>query len=129
MSHLNQSGNGRLHEYQVQLTFFGAEPIQLRCREDEDIISAGLRQGLLLASDCRQGICGACLGFLEEGQSTLLKYSPYVLSDRDKEDGWVLTCRLRPKSDLRLDFEYSADRVAYLEHWQNASDVTLRGKP
>jgi methane monooxygenase component C len=103
-------------EHKVRLTFAGSDAIEIACREDEDVISAGLRQSVLLVSDCREGICGACRGFLEEGRyDSLLEHSPHVLSDHDEEEGWVLACRLRPRSDLCLDFDYTADRVARLD--------------
>jgi methane monooxygenase component C len=98
------------------MTFEGRDPIEIACREDEDVISAGLRHSLLLVSDCREGICGACRGFLEEGRyDSLLDHSPHALSDQEEEEGWVLACRLRPRSDLRLDFDYRADRVGRLD--------------
>jgi methane monooxygenase component C len=103
-------------EHRVRMTFEGGDPIEIVCREDEDVISAGLRQSVLLVSDCRQGICGACRGFLEEGRyDSLLEHSPHALSDHDEEAGWVLACRLKPRGDLCLDFDYAADRVGRLD--------------
>lgn len=105
-----------MRSHQVTITFEGAQPLELECRENEDIITAGLRQGLLLLSDCRQGICGACRGFLEAGHyDELLSYSPHVLAEQDAEDGWILACRLCPRSDLLIDFEYAADRITRLD--------------
>lgn len=104
------------YEHDVRLTFEGRDPIAISCREDEDVVTAALRQGVLLVSDCRRGICGACRGFLDEGRyDQLLEHSQHALSEHDEEDGWVLACRLRPKSALCLDFDYPADRVGRLE--------------
>lgn len=103
-------------EHKIRLTFEGRDPLEIACREDEDVVAAGLRQGVLLVSDCREGVCGACRGFLEEGRyDSLLDHSPHALSDRDEEDGWTLACRLQPRSDLHLDFDYPADRVGRLD--------------
>jgi methane monooxygenase component C len=105
-----------VRSHQVTITFEGAQPLELECRENEDIITAGLRQGLLLLSDCRQGICGACRGFLEDGHyDELLSYSPHVLAEQDAEDGWILACRLCPRSNLLIDFDYAADRITRLD--------------
>lgn len=102
-------------EHRVRLTFEGSETIDIGCRPSEDVVSAGLRQGVLLVSDCRQGTCGACRAFLADGgYEQLLEHSPHALSDEEEEEGWVLSCRLRPQSDLVLDFDYSIDRVARL---------------
>jgi methane monooxygenase component C len=103
-------------EHKVRMTFEGRDPIELTCREDEDVISAGLRQNVLLVSDCREGICGACRGFLEDGRyDSLLEHSQHALSDREEEEGWVLACRLKPRSNLCLDFDYASDRVGRLD--------------
>lgn len=105
-----------MRTHRVTLTFEGTQPIEFECREDEDIITAGLRQGWLLLSDCRKGVCGACRGFLEAGHyDELLNHSPHALSDQEEEEGWILSCRLRPCSNLLIDFEYTADRVTRLD--------------
>jgi methane monooxygenase component C len=102
-------------EHRVCLTFEESETIDIGCRSSEDVVSAGLRQGVLLVSDCRQGTCGACRAFLAEGgYEHLLEHSPHALSDEEEEEGWVLSCRLRPQSDLVLEFDYPVDRVARL---------------
>jgi ferredoxin len=102
-------------EHRVRLVFDGEDTIDIGCRPNEDVVSAGLRQGVLIVSDCRHGICGACRAFLVEGgYDQLLEHSVHALSDEDEEDGWVLSCRLRPRADLVLEFDYPADRVARL---------------
>jgi methane monooxygenase component C len=105
-----------LAEHKVRLAFEDGDSIEIACRENEDVISAGLRQSILLVSDCREGVCGACLAFLEDGQyDRLLDHSPHALSDRDEDEGLVLACRLRPRSDLSLHFDYPSDRVGRLD--------------
>lgn len=104
--------------HEVKLSFEGGDPITIDCGTDEDVITAGLRQGVLLVSDCRRGMCGACRGFLEEGSyDALLPHSPHVLTEQEEEEGWVLACCLRPCSGLHVDFDYPADRVA---RWDSA---------
>jgi methane monooxygenase component C len=111
-------------QHKVRVTFEGQDAIDLLCREDEDVISAGLRQGILLVSDCRAGSCGACRGFLEAGHyDQLLNHSPHALSERDEEEGWVLACRLRPRSDSCLDFEYPVDRVGRLDQMRRQGRI------
>lgn len=87
-------------------------------------MSAPLRQGLLIVSDCRRGICGACRAFLVDGEyDELLAHNVHALSDDEEQDGWVLSCRLRPRSDLRLEFDYPVDRVARLSASRRAARV------
>jgi len=103
-------------EHKVALTFEGAGRIDIACRSDEDIITAALRQGHLLLSDCREGSCSTCRGFLVDGDyDQLLPHSPHALTDAEEEEGLVLACRLRPSSDLEIDFDYPADRVGRYE--------------
>lgn len=103
-------------EHKVALTFEGAGRIDIACRADEDIITAALRQGHLLLSDCREGSCSTCRGFLVDGDyDQLLPHSPHALTDAEEEEGLILACRLRPSSDLEIDFDYPADRVGRYE--------------
>jgi methane monooxygenase component C len=103
-------------EHKVALTFEGADRIDIACRDDEDIITAALRQGHLLLSDCREGSCSTCRGFLVDGDyDQLLPHSPHALTDAEEEEGLILACRLRPSSDLEIDFDYPADRVGRYE--------------
>jgi methane monooxygenase component C len=103
-------------EHRVRLTFEGAAPIEIGCFDREDIISAALRQNLLLLSDCRAGTCGTCRAFVEQGEpEELLEHSPHALGEREREQGWVLGCRLQPRGDVHLDFDYPAERVARFE--------------
>jgi methane monooxygenase component C len=103
-------------EHKVALTFEGADRIDIACRGDEDIITAALRQGHLLLSDCREGSCSTCRGFLVDGDyDQLLPHSPHALTDAEEEEGLILACRLRPSSDLEIDFDYAADRVGRFE--------------
>lgn len=111
-------------EHNVRLSFEEGDPIAIACRSDEDVVTAALRQGVLLVSDCRQGICGACRAFLKDGRyDQLLEHSQHALSDYDEENGWVLACRLRPCGDMHLDFDYPADRVGRLETRRRAARI------
>jgi methane monooxygenase component C len=111
-------------EHKVALTFEGADRIDIVCREDEDIITAALRQGHLLLSDCREGSCSTCRGFLVDGDyDQLLPHSPHALTDSEEDDGLILACRLRPSSDLEIDFDYPADRVGRFEEGTRTGQI------
>lgn len=105
-----------MSEHKVALTFEGADRIDIGCRADEDVITAALRQGYLLLSDCREGSCSTCRGFLVDGDyDQLLPHSPHALTDSEEEEGLILACRLRPSTDLEIDFDYPVDRVGRYE--------------
>lgn len=111
-------------EHKVALTFEGADRIDIVCREDEDVITAALRQGHLLLSDCREGSCSTCRGFLVDGEyDQLLPHSPHALTDAEEEDGLILACRLRPSSELEIDFDYPVDRVGRYEDGTRSGQI------
>lgn len=111
-------------EYKVALTFEGADRIDMACRDDEDVITAALRQGYLLLSDCREGSCSTCRGFLSYGDyDELLPHSPHALTDTEEEEGLILACRLRPATDLTIDFDYPVDRVGRFEEGTRTGQI------
>ena len=61
---------------------------------------AAYRQGINIPLDCRDGACGACKCFAESGQYDLgEEYIEDALSEAEAEQGYVLTCQMRAKSD------------------------------
>lgn len=58
----------------------------------EDILTAGLRQGIDLRYGCRHGKCTTCKYLVVEGDVVHQGASPYAFSDRELEEGGVLLC-------------------------------------
>lgn len=54
--------------------------------------------GINLPYSCRGGFCGACRVKLESGEVKVIEDSG--LSEQDKQDGFVLACSCKPRSDL-----------------------------
>jgi len=113
--------------HKVEVTFEGQTGFTIDCREDEDVVTAALRQGYILLTECREGVCSTCKGFLVDGDyDALLPHSIHALSPSEEEDGWVLACRLQPRSDLLLDYDYPVDRVErFAEGVRQAQIVAL----
>jgi methane monooxygenase component C len=98
--------------HKVECTFEGEAGFTIECRYDEDVVTAALRQGYILLTECREGACSTCKGFLVEGDyDELLTHSIHALSPSEEEEGYVLSCRLQPRSDLVIDYDYPADRI------------------
>lgn len=122
--------------YNVHLVFEDGEETDLACEPDEDVVTAALRQGLILMTECREGICSTCKCFLAEGDyDELLTHSIYALSPNEEEQGYVLACRLRPTSDIELEFDYPSSmverfeetcRAGYIESLEMVSATVLR---
>ena len=68
--------------------------------EDERVLAAGLRAGLNLAFNCRQGMCKTCMvrveGMIDQSHA-------YLISNAELAQGFALICVGRPRSDLRVE--------------------------
>ncbi|HQQ69701.1 MAG TPA: FAD-binding oxidoreductase [Alicycliphilus sp.] len=72
-------------------------------RDGETILDAGLRQGLALPYECRNGACGLCVCSIEQGQFEHRPYQRSALPDADKERGKALMCCAVPREDMAID--------------------------
>ena len=68
--------------------------------EGEDVLTAGLRQGIDLRYGCRHGKCTTCKYVVVEGDVISRGASPYAFSDRELEEGAVLLCSTFARSAL-----------------------------
>lgn len=61
------------------------------------ILDAAIDEGADAPYSCRGGVCSTCKGKLLKGTATMtLNYS---LTDKEVEEGYILTCQARPSSD------------------------------
>ncbi len=84
---------------------------RLRCGEGEYLWWAAAREGIALPSICLQGRCLECAGRLLHGrvdQSSADSYFP-----EDEAAGFVLLCRARPRSSLRIRTHQAAEMRAH----------------
>lgn len=68
--------------------------------ENESVLDAALRQGIVLPYSCHNGSCGTCKGRIVSGAVDYGQYDPAALSDAERADGLALFCQARPLSDL-----------------------------
>ncbi|BBA32729.1 soluble methane monooxygenase reductase component [Methylocaldum marinum] len=87
--------------------------IAFECRSDENVISAGLRQDVILMASCREGGCATCKAYCAEGDYQLVGTSVQALPPDEEEEGLVLLCRCFPESDLELELPYTYDRISF----------------
>ena len=68
---------------------------------DTPILEAAEERGLDLPYQCRMGVCGVCSALrVEAGEVDQVE--GMFLSSGEKDEGYVLTCVARPRSDLRI---------------------------
>jgi methane monooxygenase component C len=102
-----------LHD--IEIITEDGETVHFECGEDEDVISAGLRQNVILMSSCREGGCATCKSMCTDGDYELVRCSVQALPPEEEEEGLVLLCRTFPRSDLTLEVPYTSDRIAHSE--------------
>ncbi|MDP3759417.1 MAG: cytochrome b N-terminal domain-containing protein [Ramlibacter sp.] len=78
---------------------------QMVLREGETLLEAGLRAGLALPYECRNGACGVCICSVEHGAVTHRPYQPGALPDAMKARGKALMCCAVPSGDVVIDVE------------------------
>jgi|SRR5262249_35296707 len=72
----------------------------LTCGSDEYVWDAAERNGLRLPALCHQGRCLTCAGRLVSGKVDQRDADSYFPEDREQR--FVLLCRAKPLSDLRI---------------------------
>lgn len=70
---------------------------------NESILAAAVRAGLGLGYGCASGNCGACKARLVSGELWKIRDHDYVLSERERSLGYVLTCCQTAVTDAVLE--------------------------
>jgi propane monooxygenase reductase subunit len=84
--------------------------IELEVDEDETILEAAFRQGVMLMHGCKEGQCSACKSFLLDGEVDLDRYSTFALPDFEEQEGYTLLCRAHALTDVEIElFNYDEE--------------------
>lgn len=78
-------------------------PHELAAPADETLLDAGLKAGLALPFECRNGGCGICICSILRGDIDHGPYQPSVLTHRMREEGKALLCCASARSDLEIE--------------------------
>jgi len=85
--------------YNVALQFEDGVTRMISCGEDELVADAAYRAKINIPIDCRDGACGTCKCFCESGRYQQGAYIEDALTDEEAEEGFVLSCQMKPQSD------------------------------
>lgn len=87
--------------YNIALQFEDGVTRFISCNESETVSDAAYRQKINIPLDCRDGACGTCRGFCESGKYDMppSSYIEDALTPEEADQGYVLACQMRPKSD------------------------------
>ena len=72
-------------------------------REGETLLEAGLRAGLALPYECRNGGCGICVCTVLAGKVDHGAFQPSALTDEMRAAGQALLCCAAPLEDVEID--------------------------
>lgn len=91
---------------------FDPVDIEIEAQEDETVLDAAFRQGVMLMHGCKEGQCSACKSFLLDGDLQMGRYSTFALADYESDEGYVLLCRSHAYSDLDIELiNYDEDMI------------------
>ena len=88
-----------MKQYEVRIISSGAT---FTVNEGESVLTAALRQGVMLPYSCKNGTCGSCKGRLESGDVHYPFHPPLALSREDIAAGQALLCQAEPTEDLQV---------------------------
>ena len=72
-------------------------------QEGESVLTAALRQGVMLPYGCKNGACGSCKGKIVAGTVDYGHYHARVLSEMEKAHGKALFCQAKPLGELVIE--------------------------
>ena len=72
-------------------------------RSDETVLTAALRQGIMLPYSCKNGTCASCKCRLVNGRIDYPYNPPAALDDGDLANGAMLACQATAASDLEIE--------------------------
>lgn len=69
----------------------------------DTLLEAGLRAGLAMNYGCSSGNCGLCKARVLSGEVQKVRAHDYVLSDAEKQQGYILLCSCTAITDVELE--------------------------
>ncbi len=109
--------------HKVALSFADGKTLFLPVGHDDLLLDAALRHGINLPLDCREGVCGTCMGRCEAGSYSLDYADEDTLSAADLEQRKVLACQTRVRSDAAFYFDF-ASTLCHAASWTSCPAST-----
>lgn len=80
------------------------------CSDKEDILLASKRKFVPIPSGCQRGGCGMCKVKVTEGMYQMGLISNTALTEEEQKEGYVLSCKTVPKSDLVISLVHDRQK-------------------
>ena len=97
--------------YEVSLIFEDGRVEKFKANEEDTVYFAALKNRVRILTDCLEGACATCKGKCTSGTYTLDEFTEEALTMEEYEQGEVLTCQMRLKSDCVIEVPYDS-RIA-----------------
>lgn len=94
--------------HKVAFSFADGKTLFFPVNGNEILLDAALRNGINIPLDCREGVCGTCMGRCESGNYSLDYVDEEALSEQDLAQRKVLTCQTRVQSDASFYFDFDS---------------------
>ncbi|WP_236208094.1 anthranilate 1,2-dioxygenase electron transfer component AntC [Pseudomonas tohonis] len=94
--------------HKVAISFADGKTHFFPIKGGELLLDAALRNGINIPLDCREGVCGTCMGRCESGQYSLDYVDEEALSPSDLQQRKVLACQTRVRSDAAFYFDFDS---------------------
>jgi NAD(P)H-flavin reductase/ferredoxin len=78
---------------------------EVRVRAGETVLEAGLRAGIPMPYECRNGGCGVCKGTILQGEVRHAPHQKSLLSEDERMLGRALLCVCTPLTDVEVEYE------------------------
>lgn len=117
----------RLMEYEITVYRSGkAQPKIIPCREGMDILTALMRQGIRISSDCGgRGTCGKCRIRLQAGMLQISLEDRRHLTDEELKQGWRLACTAYPEGSCSILIkENESEFTAVTQHPEHLTGIS-----
>lgn len=86
----------------ITVTKDGFESV-LSSDDSKTILESIEKMGLDVPYSCRVGVCSSCKCKLISGQ--VEEDDEMCLTDKEKSEGWIITCQTYPKTDIEINFD------------------------
>lgn len=94
--------------HKVAFSFADGKTLFFPVQGNEVLLDAALRNGINIPLDCREGVCGTCMGRCESGRYEMDYVDEEALSAKDLEQRKILTCQTRVRSDASFYFDFDS---------------------
>ncbi len=92
----------------IQINFIlGGESHKVNYEPGDSLLDTALRQGLNAPYSCMEGFCTACGAVVREGEVDFSEDT--ILTDRETQQGKILTCRAKARIDSPQDLVIDYD--------------------